>query len=86
MQFEVEAVVSASVVVFARQLSPGTFLLGARPMLGGVPIRPEVVVPRALDAAGNPRHDLFVFRPESAADLPKFVVGEKVALEQGYAG
>ena len=83
MQFEVEAVVSG--VIIARQLTPGGFALGERPLLGGVAIRREVSMPRAVNSAGQPRFDLFAFQPVSAADLSRFVVGVTVSLEVGDA-
>ena len=83
MQFKVEAVVSG--VVMARQLTRGDFILGERPRLGGVAIRREVCMPRALNSAGQPRFDIFAFRPVSAADLSRFVVGVTVSLEVGDA-
>ena len=85
VQFQVEAVVSGVGVVMARQLTPGDFALGERPRLGGVAIRREVSMPRALNSAGQPRFDLFAFRPVSAADLSRFVVGATVGLEVGDA-
>ena len=37
-------------------------------------------MPRALDADGNPRMDLFAFRPCVNTDVERFVIGEIVDL------
>lgn len=51
-------------------------------VLAGIPIYPYVEMPRKLDENGNPRFDIFVFRPLSLEWLPAdyFVEGQQVKL------
>jgi len=84
--FEVEAVVVGSGIVLARRLTECSFALGEEPKLGGVAIERVLSMPRALDANGKPRLDLFAFRPVAATDLAQFKVGEVLELEGANAG
>lgn len=50
--------------------------------LAGIPIYPNIEMPRKLDENGNPRLDIFAFRPISLEWLPTdyFVEGQQVKL------
>jgi hypothetical protein len=54
--------------------------VGPGATLGGCPISPALSMPRALDADGKPRLDLFVFVLVNEADLAQFEVGQRVEL------
>ena len=56
------------------------FALGSEPMLAGRVIERWMDIPRALDADGNPRLDLFAFQLRDAADLAGFAAGQRVIL------
>lgn len=51
-------------------------------VLGGVPVYHYIEMPRKLDENGEPRLDVFVFRPLSLERLPTnyFAEGQKVKL------
>jgi hypothetical protein len=53
--------------------------------LGGCPIEPWTEIPRALDAAGRQRSDLFAFHLSNDADLSRFTPGLQVDLEVEHA-
>ena len=81
MRFKIEFALEPRIgAVFARHLDDADFTLVDGSTLGGIPIKPELTMPRALDADGNPRMDLFAFRPCVKADVERFVVGEIVEL------
>ena len=82
--FEVESVldIHGTTFVFARSLVPGrNWTLSQRSRLGGRPVLPETQIPRALDASGQQRYDLFVFALRAAEDRDHFRVGDQVYLE-----
>ena len=66
--------------MLAQQLDGDDFTLVDGATLGGISIKPELDMPRALDGDGNPRMDLFAFRPCDKNDVRRFVVGEIVEL------
>jgi hypothetical protein len=65
----------------ARQLPPlAPFELSERSRLGEVPIKASVSAPRALDAEGRPRLDVFIFRPVSGKNVAVLHPGQVVEL------
>lgn len=68
------------VVVLARQITPGNFAFGAMSTLGGCSVQPHAEIPRALDAAGRPRFDVFAFTLADGNDRRKFSPGQRVHL------
>jgi hypothetical protein len=85
VQFEVEQTLSTKgqALVIARQIGHGDFILGQSQRLGGLPIHAVVTAPRALDASGQPRLDIFAFRLLHEADLSRLSKGDRVQLEDG---
>jgi hypothetical protein len=67
--------------LFARQLEPGSFVLGETSRLGGVAIRPSISMPRSIKPDGSPDMTVFAFTLATANDLPKLTVGQVVELE-----
>ena len=81
MRFKIEYALEPRIgAVFAQRLDDDDFTLVDGATLGGIPIQPEITMPRALDADGNPRMDLFAFRPCVNTDVERFVIGEIVDL------
>lgn len=68
--------------VFARRLEDKGFCLTPKSRLGGISIQPIVSQPRALKKDGSIDLDVFAFVLTSATDLPKFLVGSEVLLEE----
>ncbi|RFZ95484.1 hypothetical protein D0C36_08165 [Mucilaginibacter conchicola] len=69
--------------IFARFIEgQADFQLKEGSVLGGIPIYHYVEIPRTLDENGNPRFDIFVFRPLSLEFLPAgfFSEGQHVKL------
>jgi len=69
--------------ICARQLNPGqNFNVKEGSLLGGVPIDHYLEMPRMLDENGQPRLDVFVFRPLSLEKFPAdfFKEGQLVEL------
>jgi hypothetical protein len=60
LRFEIEYVSRDRRTVLARQIDPGPFAWPSGTTLGEVAVA-HVSVPRALDAVGRPRTDLFAF-------------------------
>jgi len=57
--------------IFARQVNISqNFEVKEGSLLGGIPIYPYLDMPRILDENGEPRHDVFVFRPMSLNKFP----------------
>lgn len=54
------------------------FSLSEQASLGGIPIKPTINQPRALDKEGKPRFDLFVFYPKQVRDLNQFKEGQMI--------
>ena len=82
-QFEIEwAGVVAGVrgIVLARVLGPREFRVDVGATLGGCHLRPTLEMPRALDADGRQREDVFAFELASAGDVLHFAVGQVVSL------
>lgn len=77
--FQVEVVDPAGRFVLCRELQRNRFRLGPGAQLQGAGVR-AVTQPRALDAQGEPRLDLYLFRLEHPADARRFKVGETVTL------
>jgi hypothetical protein len=70
--------------VFVRHLDECTdFRIDEEARLAGCRVAPWLEVPRALDADGRQRRDLFVFCLRSRADLRTFAVGDRVRLTSG---
>lgn len=80
IRFEVEYVSRARVsVVMARQIDPGGFEIDENSSLHGCSVL-GMQMPRALDAHGQQRFDLFVFNVEPDS-VSRFHVGETVVLD-----
>lgn len=85
VDFEVESAFEAGgrAYVFARALKPSiSFGLGPDSTLKGCRIEQWLSAPRALDAQGKQRTDLFSFCLRTKAELINFTVGDRVALAQ----
>ena len=67
--------------IIVRQLGSTPFSCTTRSRLGGFAVAPELSQPRALDAQGQPRRDLFVFNFEGESTLPEFVEGQILFFE-----
>lgn len=82
MQFKVEYLSrpKPSPYVIVRQLEAGSFALGPKPVLDGIPIDRRVSQPRALRPDGTPDLEVFVFELVHRADLAKLTVGQLVKL------
>jgi hypothetical protein len=83
VELEVEGTlrVRGTAYVFARVLEDGgnfTFCRGST--LSGIPLQPYLDIPRAVDANGRPRLDLFAFALQDPADAAHFEVGQRVEL------
>lgn len=67
--------------VVARVLDPNaTFEVTSASTLGGCSVEQWLEIPRASDANGAPRLDLFAFCLKSLADIEHFAVGLHVEL------
>ena len=76
--FEVESVLERGRTIMAARLDRGDFRLLPDTRLNGLPIEPHLSMPRATDADGSPRFDLFVFAMQAPAT--EILVGELVLL------
>lgn len=87
VRFEVEAVVpikERGVHVLAKSLVDGIdFHIPRGSTLGGVELENFLDVPRAADAHGNQRTDLFAFKLKEGATGEQFVKGAVVELRPG---
>jgi hypothetical protein len=73
--------VGPTAYVTARVLEPGAdFTVEEGSTLAGAPLHAWLDVPRALDAQGSARFDLFAFALQDSADLARFAVGQRVTL------
>ena len=76
VKFEIEFVVSdkrKDNYVIARLMVPGqNFNVPENSFLNQVPIKSGVISPRAMDKAGAPRFDLFIFYPVNPEDIQAF--------------
>ena len=82
-QFEIEwAGVVAGVrgIVLARVVGARDFRVDVGTTLGGYRLCPTLEMPRALDADGRQREDLFAFELASPGDAHHFAVGQVVSL------
>lgn len=71
------------IFVVARLLDPRmTFDVPSGTTLGGCPVQRWLEMPRAVDANGRQRQDLFGFCRTSVADLSRMRTGERVVLVQ----
>ncbi|MBK6827226.1 MAG: hypothetical protein IPG86_10235 [Chitinophagaceae bacterium] len=67
--------------IFARQIKAGQdFDIKEGSLLGGVPIYQYLDMPRILDDNGQPRLDVFVFKPLINLPTANFQVGQIVEL------
>lgn len=80
--FEVEwtGEIGGCAYVIARLLDPADFRVGPSSTLGEVRVEEWPDAPRALDADGAPRVDLYALRLRNAEDRARFVAGERVQL------
>ena len=73
--------IGATAYVAARMLEVGRdFLVREGATLAGAPLHVWADAPRAVDATGNPRLDLFIFALRRRADLARFEPGQRVML------
>ncbi len=82
-KFEVENVsliTGQGYLVFARRLNDVEFWINESTCLNGAKIK-HADIPRALDAHGKPRLDVWGFFLASDADHQRFAVGQVVDLE-----
>jgi hypothetical protein len=80
IDFVIEAVLKSKGYVLARICASTDFSLTLSATLGGVPIRPVLQQPRALNQSGQPRHDLFAFVLQSSSDIAQFKPNTTVLL------
>ena len=76
--FEVESVLERGRTLMAARLDRGDFRLLPDTQLSGLPIEPHLSMPRATDADGSPRFDLFAFAMQAPAT--ELLVGELAVL------
>jgi hypothetical protein len=69
-------------VVVCRQLIAGTVSLTEGSTLGGCAVWQLTEIPAALRADGSPRPDLIAFALADPDDLPLFIRGQIVLLEE----
>ena len=82
--FVVESLVASAggvPLVLARRINDHDFVVRNGSLLNGVSIT-AADMPRALNAVGNVRADLWGFFLKSVDDLPKFAIGQTVKLQQ----
>jgi hypothetical protein len=82
--FQIESVFQADgrAYVIARLLDPAArFDVSPDATLGGFPVERWLDLPRALDANGQQRIDLFGFCLKSATDLDRLEIGQRVELK-----
>jgi len=77
--FQVEVVDPGGRFVLCRELERNRFLLSPGARLADCPVS-HVSQPMALDAQGEPRVDLYLFRLERPGDAQHFQVGATVYL------
>ncbi len=79
--FQIEFVMPDRGFVLARQLEPGPFRVVEGSTLGGCALDPKALdIPRAHNADGSPRLDIFAFLLERREDALRFKVGDRVEL------
>lgn len=81
--FVVESLVEnagAAPLILARRLDDHDFMVRDGSLLNGAPIA-AADMPRALNAVGKARNDLWGFFLKSVTDLPRFAIGQTVKLE-----
>ncbi|MBS2032344.1 MAG: hypothetical protein JST54_30875 [Deltaproteobacteria bacterium] len=78
--FQIEFVEPKAGYVICRELKRNRFRLAPGARLGDAEIKPHVAQPRALDAQGQPRVDLYVFSFANRADAKRFKAGDTVVL------
>jgi len=87
VKFKIEFVVSdkrKDNYVIARLMDPGqNFNVQENSFLNQVPIKSGVISPRAMDKAGAPRFDLFIFYPVNTEDIQLFEKQMVVELTPG---
>jgi hypothetical protein len=70
--------------VLTRAVDPALeFMIPSDARLGGCPIEQWLEVPRALDANGQQRRDVYGFRLRQASDRSRLIVGATVVLVGG---
>lgn len=73
IEFVIEAVLQSQGYVLARICEPADFSLTTAATLNGIPIRPILQQPRALEeASGELRHDVFAFVLVNRSDIINF--------------
>jgi hypothetical protein len=77
--FQVEVVDPGGRFVLCRELETNRFRLGPGARLGECAVT-HVSQPMALDAKGEPRVDLYLFRLEKPEDAKRFQIGATVLL------
>lgn len=82
MQFKVEYISrpQPSPYVIARQVGVGSFELGLKPTLDGIPVARRISQPRSLKPDGTPDLSVFAFQLLSRTDLTRLTVGQVVEL------
>jgi len=82
MQFKVEYISrpEPSPYVIVRQVGIGSFELGPKPALDGIPVARRISQPRSLKPDGTPDPSVFAFQLLSRADLSRLTVGQVVEL------
>ncbi len=79
--FEIEYVFDRSpVIILARRVEAIDFVLTEESTLNGCPVQKHLEMPRALDAAGSPRLDIFAFTLRDGRDRVRFQPGQIVEL------
>ena len=73
--------VGGAPLVLARRIDDHDFVVRDGSLLNGVPIA-AADIPRALNAAGKARTDLWGFFLKSLDDLPRFAIGQTIKLQQ----
>jgi len=77
--FQVEVVDPGGRFVLCRELQRNRFRLGPGARLGDVEVT-HVSQPPAVDAQGEPRVDLYLFRLTKPEDAKRFKTGDKILL------
>lgn len=81
IEFVIEAILQTQGYVLARICESIDFSLTTSATLNGIPIRPVLQQPRALEErSGQPRHDLFAFVLVNRSDIVKFKPNTSVLL------
>jgi hypothetical protein len=80
IQFVVEGLLKSQGYVLARICEPADFSLTSSATLNNIPILPILQQPRALDALGQQRCDIFAFVLRRQSDIRYFKENETVHL------